>query len=160
ACAVSFTDYPAGLTAGVGSGGTTASTVSTGGGGTGSDCPARLHACAGGCVDEQADPNNCGACGVTCNGTCSSGRCLMMLAPGPGVAEGIAVDGKNVYWTNYGNSGSVMKCAISGCSMSPTTLASGQNFPASIAVDATTVYWTNETIGGSGTVMKCAISGC
>ncbi len=31
--------------------------------------------CMGGCVDLQSDPNNCGACGVPCQGDCVNGAC-------------------------------------------------------------------------------------
>ena len=65
---------------------------------------------------------------------------------------GVAVDATNVYWTNNTN-GTVMKCAVGGCSNAPTTVATGQSGPAGIALDATAIYWANET---GGTIMKVA----
>jgi hypothetical protein len=83
-----------------------------------------------------------------------------VLADGQSGPSAIAVDGANVYWTNF-NGGQVMKCAIGGCSNNPTTLASGQNYPSGLAVDATSVYWTDQgTTGSDGTVMKCPLDGC
>jgi hypothetical protein len=39
-------------------------------------CPSGKTGCSGGCVDEQNDPANCGACGMTCPyGLCQSASC-------------------------------------------------------------------------------------
>ena len=84
-------------------------------------------------------------------GTDGSG--LTTLATGQYIAEAIAVDATNVYFTD---GPSVMKCAIGGCGGNPTTLATDQ-LPGAIAADATNVYWTDRN---DGTVMKCAIGGC
>jgi hypothetical protein len=69
----------------------------------------------------------------------------------------IAADATNAYWTT--NDGAVVKCALTGCSGKPTTLASGQALGSAhgIAVDGTTVYWTNSS---TGTVAACSTNGC
>jgi hypothetical protein len=88
-----------------------------------------------------------------------AGGAPIQLASGS-TARAITVDSTNVYWVNDGGSGSkgtVMQCAIGGCNMNPTTLASGQGTPEAIAVDSANIYWTNSS---DGTVMKCAIGGC
>jgi hypothetical protein len=87
---------------------------------------------------------------------------VSLFGPTPGtpttlVASGVAYDfvinGTNVYWTNYENSGTVMKAPV-GNMAAATTLAAGQNKPLGIAVDGTSVYWTDVGTNGSGTVMK------
>jgi hypothetical protein len=67
---------------------------------------------------------------------------------------GIATDGANVYYTDWGTidvdagsvpdgAGRVAKCAIAGCGGVPTPVAGFVNFPQQIAVDDTNVYWTD-----------------
>jgi hypothetical protein len=67
---------------------------------------------------------------------------------------GIAADGANVYYTDWGTldvdagtipngAGRVAKCAIAGCGDVPTAVAGFVNFPQQIAVDDTNVYWTD-----------------
>jgi hypothetical protein len=75
------------------------------------------------------------------------GTALTNLASNQTRAWSIAVDGSNVYWTEYVSPGSIQSVPIAGGNV--TTLASGQTFPYSIAVDATNVYWTNYTAGGA-----------
>ena len=106
-------------------------------------------------------------------GGTASGPCFITLASGEQLPSGLAVDGTAAYWTNAsspnvmggGNlsNGSVRKCAVGGCNLQPTTLASGQAAPGSIAVDATRVYWGNLGINGFGTdgsLQACALGGC
>jgi sugar lactone lactonase YvrE len=67
------------------------------------------------------------------------------LAVAQSFPTGIAVDGANVYWTNYQGAGSctlgaVMRVPIGGGQ--PTVLAANQLFPDGIAVDGASVYWT------------------
>ena len=55
------------------------------------------------------------------------------------------------------------QCAIGGCGMSPTTLASGQNNVSGFAVGAGNVYWISPPGGINatlpGTLMMCAVPG-
>ncbi len=77
---------------------------------------------------------------------------LLAMADSPNT---LAVDATNVYWTNFGDSGSngtVMKIAMAGGP--PTTLASGIRSPFGLAVDAIRVYWT-----GDNAVMAVPIAG-
>jgi hypothetical protein len=63
------------------------------------------------------------------------------IASGQAAPLGVAMDAKNVYWTNFGD-GTVVQAPVGGGA--PTVLASGQTFTVTgldIAVDATSVYW-------------------
>ncbi|MHB8053380.1 MAG: thrombospondin type 3 repeat-containing protein [Methanoregula sp.] len=40
-------------------------------------CPNSQIYCSGQCADVRTDTNNCGTCGVNCNGTCLQGNCLL-----------------------------------------------------------------------------------
>jgi hypothetical protein len=88
------------------------------------------------------------------------------VASGQAAPTGIAVDGTNIYWTNFDDN-TVMKCPVTGCTQ-PVLVASGQSNPAGIAVDATSVYWTNSgTLSfppgggemGTGALMKALLDG-
>jgi hypothetical protein len=65
----------------------------------------------------------------------------------------IAVDATHVYWTT---SRDVMKCAIGGCNLHPTAIATRQAGIDGLAIDATDAYW----ITLAGEVKKCALAGC
>jgi hypothetical protein len=65
----------------------------------------------------------------------------------------IAVDSNNAYWTAQAGP---VRCALGGCSGSPTAIATGQLSAWAIAVDSTNVYWSD--LGGI-TVDTCAIAG-
>ena len=75
----------------------------------------------------------------------------MIVAAGQSNPAGIALDGKNVYWTNASQTGSVMAAPKAGGA--PVTLVPAQSSPGGIAVDTTSVYWT--TAGG---VMRASLS--
>jgi hypothetical protein len=71
----------------------------------------------------------------------------------------IAVDATNVYWTTIGSgagNGTLMKCALSGCT-TPTQLGAGLQYAYGLAIDATHVYWT--TLNGGGEVRRVGIDG-
>jgi len=99
-----------------------------------------------------------GACPLTgCSGT------LSVVSASLTHVAGIASDGTNVYYTDWGatgpavgaggtplpgtglvpGSGRVAKCSIAGCNDAPTPIAGYVNIPQQIAVDDTTVYWTD-----------------
>jgi hypothetical protein len=56
--------------------------------------------------------------------------------------EGIATDGKYVYWGNN-TSGGIFACAVTGCSNSPTLVANATS-PSGLALDGTYVYWVSD----------------
>jgi len=95
-------------------------------------------------ANHDRDPESCGACGHACGG----GACVASARESP---QFLAVDATSVYWTDS-VSGTVMKCAISGCGTAPTLLASGKE-PWRVAAGAAAVYWTDFT---SGTVEESA----
>lgn len=95
------------------------------------------------CGSTLNDPNNCGACGHSCQGGgCSGGLCgAITLVTGRTNPYGITVDANNVYWTESYDGAPVMSVPIAGGTA--TTLASGRNYPNDIAVDAHNVYWAD-----------------
>src|ERR1019366_867976 len=95
--------------------------------------------CGGQCVNTQADPRNCGGCGIVCEGSCSAGRCLVEVAPVISGQSGyLAVDATSIYWTQGGTD--LVKANLANGS--PVTLFSRPGGAGGIAVDATSVYWT------------------
>jgi hypothetical protein len=89
--------------------------------GTPPACPSGETTCAGHCVAESDDPDNCGACGHGClGGACSGGQCQPIVLT-TGIAEAatsITVDANNVYVATQAG---LYACAKSGCP-SPTQL--------------------------------------
>src|SRR6185369_1529956 len=64
-------------------------------------CTAAQTACGEVCADTTTDGKHCGACGHTCfGGACQAGTCEPLpIAENQSFPYGIAVDGKNVYFT-------------------------------------------------------------
>jgi len=92
---------------------------------------------------------------------------LDVVVSGQSHPHHIAVNAKNVYWTNTGTEqnnftdGTIMMVPIAGGDA--VTLASGQTHINGIAVDATNVYWSTEgtvdKMHTDGTVMMVPIAG-
>lgn len=95
-----------------------------------------------------------GACAASCTGTCVSGRCRVVLAPGQMGPVSIAVGPGAVYW---GSAGAVMEDGLDGGP--PATLASGQDGLASIALAGDRVAWTSVLFGTSGAIQSLATDG-
>ena len=103
-------------------------------------------ACNTTCVDTTSDISNCGGCGVQCSGQCALSRCIMTLATGQALPQGIAVDSTSVYWLNQASAacnGSLMKVAIGG-GAGPITMAGSEGTTGHIAIDSSSVYWDGE----------------
>lgn len=100
------------------------------------------------------------------------GGAVLVIAADQKRPTAIAIDGKNVYWTNPARAGSgsfkktdpdygatVVAAPLGGGI--PRVLTSDQKYPEAIAVDAMSVYWTNLSLDdrGAGAVMKVPLAG-
>jgi hypothetical protein len=90
------------------------------------------------------DPNNCGACGKACAGTCTQNGCIAAVATGEQEVESLAIADGGVYWTSRIGDSLLVRQGAPGTA------------PRSIAVDAGTVYWADEGDGGMGAVLAFA----
>ncbi len=93
--------------------------------------------------------------------TLLGGGTTTVLGAGTGQnTYGLAVDAKNLYWTNFDSPGLVAQVSLKG---GPTTMLATGYVAEGIAVDATSVYWVNcGSPGGGqgpGSLMKVAIGG-
>jgi hypothetical protein len=136
-------------------------------------CSTGTTNCNGVCVNEQTDVNNCGGCGQVCqSNSCSNGICQpLILASHQTQPQGIATDGKNIYWTDQGVcgttdagvqvcTGTVNQIAVGAPSGTlPTVLASDQVNAFVIATDGKNLYWTDQGMfnTNTGTINQIAI---
>ncbi|NUP11865.1 MAG: hypothetical protein HOW73_37945 [Polyangiaceae bacterium] len=98
------------------------------GGGSESGCPIYTTLCDGVCIPTSVDPNNCGDCGVICEGdlACSAGACSDTCLPGQTACDNSCVD---VLTNNDHCGGCDMPCPEGeGC-------ANGDCVPAVITAD-------------------------
>jgi hypothetical protein len=110
---------------GIGSAAITATDPATSIAGTASvtvpTCNAGLSACGAACVNEESDPNNCGACGSVCTTTdpnaagasCTAGTCAVACNAGFTLCNGACVN-ESTDSNNCGGCGNV--CSTGACS--------------------------------------------
>jgi hypothetical protein len=86
--------------------------------------------------------------------------------------ESLAIDARNVYFTERDAAGAIKSCPLTGCEGEPTVLASGQPYLEGLAVDGQQAYWLTAfrdwrsplstydhgTIPGE--VVQCGMLGC
>ncbi len=105
--------------------------------------------------DANSDPNNCGACGHSCQGgPCSGGLCGPVTLATTHGSVGIALDSTYLYWADYdggADGGGVINKVSKALTHAGTpsavvsgTVAQGVQ---GIATDGNFVYWTNKTAG-------------
>ena len=80
----------------------------------------------------------------------TDGTSVETVAASQDVPAAVCVDASGVYWTNGGQSGTVLTRALDGGL--PVLLVAGQS-PSAITTDINAVYFTNP---GGGTIMKVA----
>jgi hypothetical protein len=113
--------------------------ITSSAGGFATSCPEGRSLCAGYCVDEQTDPDNCGVCAGSCApGVCQNGRC---------VCPSSATDCPGTY--------SDGRCLVTlAPNSAPNGFPDGPN--GAIAVNSATVYWViAEEVGALNSVPLC-----
>lgn len=114
---------------------------------------AALAWCVAGCSGGRAahagpgGPDGGGSGGAS-GGTCQSGRCLVEIAAGVGVPDGIAVGAKRVYWVGVGDPG---VHAVDKNGGTPQLIISVPGGTWGVAVHGADIFWTD---GVDGSVME------
>lgn len=85
--------------------------------GAGPGCTATQACCAGGCLDTQSDPNNCGGCGIMCSGAevCMGGTCTTDIPCVPSCAAGESCVGGVCRCGTNPSCGSALSCCSGVC---------------------------------------------
>jgi hypothetical protein len=100
--------------------------------------------------DASSDPNNCGACGHSCQGgACTAGVCGPVTLAVTHGSLGIALDSVYVYWADS-TAGAINKVGKALThSGTPSAVVSGTAAQGvqGIATDTTYIYWTNKAAG-------------
>ena len=115
-----------------------------------SECTGSLAKCGNQCVDETIDTNNCGGCGIVCDGgTCNQGTCC---PPGQSECSGVCVD----LTSNSSHCGSCTNiCEADTCAFSACHDAEYDVGP-DVQFSTTTLYTPGYLVAQPITVSKAA----
>jgi alpha-tubulin suppressor-like RCC1 family protein len=121
--------------------------------------PGASDACGGQCVNQQADPRNCGGCGTVCGAGCRSGACLVVKELALGGQHTLARlgDGSVVGWgyNGFGQLGDGTTKSHAGPTALPglTTvldLSAGSAHSCAVLTDGTVRCWGDNAYGQLG----------
>ena len=117
--------------------------------------------CGGTNVDTTTDPDNCGACGHSCQGqACSQGYCgqvaLYTGTPGTNAPRMPAVAGSNIYWWDSASK-YIARAPTSGAGSSVVVNVSGGL--SSFATDGSHVYFGNSPLTNDYDMLAAPASG-
>src|SRR5262249_54072453 len=110
-------------------------------------CPQGLALCDDDCVDTSRDDFNCGACGVTCNGSCQASSCIATAwtnVPANKVGALYARAG-DLYYADLADA-EILQASPSGGIATP--VATNVPRASALAVDGGVLYWT-DYLGGA-----------
>lgn len=101
-------------------------------------CEDGLAACATGCFDLDADPNNCGSCGHSCQGQgCSNGLCEpSTIVSGQAVTHRMALSDEELFFIN--GEGDLNRVSKQGGALAPIAVATDLR---GVGVDGDTLFW-------------------
>ena len=113
----------------------------------------------------DSDPQNCGACGVVCQGTCTPVGCVETLAEGEEQPTGLVGDYGRAYWASR-SGGEVRVRTNADPLMLPQTLASvssADGFPATLALQNSELILSTGALqspdGGAGALLRFPLDG-